>query len=139
MNSLVASWNSLPDMVRRAVYVGLAVFALLLLVRYVWARDSISNSSKLAGLVRQAARWGAAAEQDGSALMALNHANYAAAYLQVLRELYGDAAVADAASSFRLSELQAKIDAIQVRTQREAASQCPLLQPASSLEASTLL
>ena len=126
-------------MVRRAVYVALVVFGFLVLIRYVWSRDSISNSTKVAGLVRQAARWGAAAEQDGSALMALNHATYAAAYLQVLRELYGDAVVADAASSFKLSELLAKLDAIQVRTQRDAASQCPLLQPASSLEASTLL
>ena len=133
------TWNSLPDMVKRAIYATLILFTVLLVVRFVWSRDTVSNSSKLASLVRQAARWGAAAEQDGSALMALTHANYAAAYLQVLRELYGDAALADAASSFRISELQAKIDSIQTRTQRDAASQCPILQPASTLEASTLL
>lgn len=133
------SWHALPDVVRRAVYVALLLFAVLLLIRFVWSKDTVSNTTKLAGLVRQAARWGAAAEQDGSALMALTHANYAAAYLQVLREMYGDAALADAATSFRISELQAKIDSIQVRTQRDAAAQCPLLQPATTLEASTLM
>lgn len=132
-------WDTLPDMVKRAVYVVAALLVVLLGIRYLWPRSTVSGTSKLAALVRQAARWGAAAKQDRSPLMGLTHANYAAAYLQVLRELHGDAALADAATSFRISELQGDIDDLQLRLQRSAAAQCPALQPASTLEASTLL
>lgn len=139
MPSPFSWWDTLPDMVKRAVYVVGGLLLLLLVIRYMWPRNTVSGTSKLAALVRQAARWGAAAKQDRSPLMGLTHANYAAAYLQVLRELHGDAALADAATSFRISDLQADIDELQIKLQRSAAGQCPALQPASTLEASTLL
>jgi hypothetical protein len=137
MDTLLSWWRALPEAARRAAYVAAAVLTVLVVIRYVWASNNINPSSRLAGMVRQAARWGAAAEQDGSLLMGLTHANYAAAYMQVLRELHGDAALADACAPF--PGLQAKIDDIQVRLQRAAAGACPGLQPASHLEASTLL
>jgi len=112
---MFTTWNSLPEVVRRAVYVGVTVVAVLLLLRWLWSNEGTTHNHRVAALVQQAAQWGVAAEQDEDPLVALTHANYAAAYLQVLHELYGD-------SMLRIAELQTKIDVIQVGAHQRASA-----------------
>ncbi len=46
-------------------------------------------------LTRQAARWSIASEQDNNALISLLHANYGAAYLFALKDVFTDKEIED--------------------------------------------
>tara|TARA_B100001123_G_scaffold446946_1_gene602951 strand:- start:2030 stop:2416 length:387 start_codon:yes stop_codon:yes gene_type:complete len=55
--------------------------------------DKVNN---IQTLIRQAARWSAAAQQDDSPIIALLHANYGAGYLWALKDIANDKEIYDA-------------------------------------------
>lgn len=141
LGSLQTKWAALDPSIKNAVYVIVLVAVLLKIVTWFTA-DSTGRArdrARLAMLVRNAARWSAAAEQDASLLMGLIHANYAAAYLQVLKEMHDGAALDAAAAPVTFTELEAQVMGVQNRVQARITEACPDIQPVSALEAYAML
>jgi hypothetical protein len=138
---VLAKWDALDPSVKNAVYVVAIVAVLLKLVTWFTNESSgrTRDRARLAMLVRNAARWSAAAEQDASLLMGLIHANYAAAYLQVLKESHEGAALDAAAAPVTFVELEAQVMAVQNRLQARISEACPDIQPVSALEAYAMM
>ena len=67
----------------------LIAFGIILLLTYIPPRPKVSKESMIT-LIRQAARWAAAAQQDKSPMIALLHANYGAGYLWALKDIASD-------------------------------------------------
>jgi hypothetical protein len=71
--------------------------------------------------------------------MALMHANYAAAYLQTLREQHDMADLQAAAHGVDFAQLQSSVLETQNRVQAKLAEACPIAAPTSSLEVFSLM
>lgn len=125
-------WDGVPAYIRTAIIV-VALF-LIAMKLASWMMEPRGSPGKPALLLRHAARWAAAAEQDASPLMAMMHSNYASAYLQVLKELYTPAELG-AAAGVDFPQLEERIMAMQGRVQTQLVEACPALQPTSTLEA----
>jgi hypothetical protein len=65
------------------LYMTVAVFVMFLLMQ----NKSRGMNKSIEKLVRQSARYATAAQQDKSPMIALLHANYAAAYLYALKDI----------------------------------------------------
>ena len=134
-------WEALDGSIKNAVYVIIIVAVLLKLVTWFTTENSgrARDKARLNMLVRNAARWSAAAEQDSSLLMGLIHANYAAAYLQVLRESHELPALDAAAAPVSFAQLEAQVMDVQNRVQARITETCPEIQPVSALEAYAMM
>ena len=75
-------------------------------------------------LVRQAARWAVAAQQDESPLIALLHANYAAGYLWALRDIATDIEIHEN-TGLDMHLFKNKIIAVQEMATKKVSSICP--------------
>ena len=75
-------------------------------------------------LVRQAARWAIAADQDESPMIAVLHANYAAGYLWALQDISTPHEVA-LYTGVDLNQLKKEILTIQDKCTRRIARLCP--------------
>ena len=75
-------------------------------------------------LVRQAARWAVAADQDESPMIALLHANYAAGYLWALQDIATPAEVT-LYTGVDSHQLKKEIIAIQDKCTQRLARLCP--------------
>ena len=75
-------------------------------------------------LVRQAARWAVAAEQDESPMIAVLHANYAAGYLWALQDIATPAEVV-LYTGVDSHQLKKEIVAIQDKCTQRIARLCP--------------
>ena len=87
----------------------------------------INNNFKIKSinnLVRQAARWAIAAEQDKSPIVALLHANYAAGYLWALRDIATDADILDI-TKIDIINFSKKITNVQDKCTKKVSNACP--------------
>lgn len=136
-----ACMDAWPEPLRNALYVVLIVGALLWVLNWVSGAvaHSGSNTARLSMMLKHATRWAAASTQDTSALMAFMHANYAAAYLQLLRELYTEAEIQAALGTTSFPQLQHTVMQLQNSIQAKLAAVCPAVQPESTLEAFSLM
>ena len=75
-------------------------------------------------LIRQAARWSLAAEQDESPLIALLHANYGAAYLWAAKDLLTSVEISRIAK-IDSRDFEKKIVDIQDMSTKRVSSLCP--------------
>jgi len=75
-------------------------------------------------LSRQAARWSVAAEQDGSPIVKLLHANYGAGYLWALRDISTDNEIKKK-TGIDILEFQKKIVDIQDKSTKAVTKACP--------------
>lgn len=75
-------------------------------------------------LVRQSARWAAAAKQDKNPLIAVLHSNYAAGYLWALKDITSSQEV-KSITNIDLKTLEKKITQIQDNTTKHLAKLCP--------------
>ena len=77
----------------------LIFFVVIILIIYTKniyeSKDNI-HKKHIQKLVRQAARWSAAAQQDESPIIALLHANYGAGFLWALRDIASDKEITEA-------------------------------------------
>jgi hypothetical protein len=75
-------------------------------------------------LLRQCARWAAAAEQDKSPIINLLHANYGAGFLWALKDIYTGTEI-EQASNINLLEFEKKIINIQDKSTKLVSKSCP--------------
>ena len=75
-------------------------------------------------LIRQTARWSAAAKQDESPIIALLHANYGAGYLWALKDIYTDQDIMEK-TGINVIEFKKKIIDIQDGATRKVSAVCP--------------
>ncbi len=75
-------------------------------------------------LIRQAARWSAAAQQDESPIIALLHANYGAGYLWALKDIASDKEIEDA-SGIDVLKFKKTITDVQDQSTQKVSNLCP--------------
>lgn len=91
----------------------------------------MARRATIDGLMRHAARWAIASEQDRSPLVALYHANYAVGYILALRDVVSDAEVLRV-TGHDPYDLFKELIAIQDRATRALVAACPALMPGSA-------
>lgn len=87
-------------------------------------REKKSKQDSVNTLLRQAARWSAAAQQDESPIIALLHANYGAGYLWALKDIASDDEIKFATGVDRIV-FEGKITAIQDAATKKVTAACP--------------
>jgi hypothetical protein len=85
---------------------------------------TITNS--IDKLVRQSARYATAAQQDASPVIALLHANYAAAYLYALKDIASDSKIHNA-TGIDVKKFTEHIVNVQDTVTKKASAECPQL------------
>lgn len=83
-------------------------------------------------LVRQAARWATAAQQDQNLVVAVFHASYAVAYVTALRQVANDADI-KAATGVDAVAIDDEIAKIQDGVTRKLVAACPGIRPPGRL------
>ena len=82
-------------------------------------------------LIRQAARWSLAAEQDSSPMVAVLHANYGAGYLWALRDIATDDEI-KAATGIDILQFRDKVTKVQDDATKKMVKVCPNYAPSNS-------
>lgn len=107
------------------------VYKIIILVLVVIIAILIINNTKsnakintIKTLVRQAARWSTAANQDQNVLIAVLHSNYGAGYLWALKDIATDQEIYDA-TGIDVLKFRDEIIKIQDTTTRRLAELCP--------------
>ena len=104
---------------------------------YVNKKCFITNSSRklqnenIKTLVRQAARWSTAAEQDESPLISVLHANYGTGYLWALTDIATDDEIENA-TGINMNQFKNNIVKIQDNSTIKMIKLCPSYAPKSS-------
>ena len=139
-DAIVNGWQTIPTYIQHAVIILLAIFVLLKL--WNWATGAVSSwssaSTHVAMMIKTAARYAAAAQQDVSPLMSLTHINYAAAYLQLLREQH-DLTELNAATTIDFVELQSTVQDLQSQIYGRMVESCPAVAPTNSMEVMSMM
>lgn len=107
----------------------LILFAILLLIS---KPETFQNDNHIKALVRQAARWSVAAEQDKNPLIKVLHANYGAGYLWALLDIAKPEDI-EKTSNIDFDKFKNKILEIQDNATKEASKVCPQFSPGSYL------
>ena len=82
-------------------------------------------------LVRQAARWSTAAEQDESLLISVLHANYGAGYLWALKDILPSEKI-EKATGVDLFTFEKQITGVQDKITKQLIKTCPNYSPPAS-------
>jgi hypothetical protein len=114
----------------------LIIYTLILIIvfityNYYTLYTSTANYSKkniINTLVRQASRWSVAAFQDTNPLIAVLHANYGAAYLFALKDIYTDYDIEQVAN-IDIKKFTNDIIKIQDTSTQKMAKLCPKYAP----------
>jgi hypothetical protein len=85
---------------------------------------SYDNNEIIKILIRQSARWSAAALQDKSPLIAVLHANYGAAYLWAVKDIFTSEEI-EKATGINLLKFQKKISEVQDMITKKMVKLCP--------------
>ena len=90
--------------------------------------ENNSKNEIIRTLVRQAARWSTAAEQDENALVALLHANYGSGYLWALLDIARHDEI-EKATGIDTMAFRDAIIAVQDKATRKVSAMCPGFAP----------
>lgn len=101
-------------------YIVIAIFVVV--VFYLMARKT--SDTPVQKLVRQAARWATASQQDQSPLVALLHANYAAGYLWALKDIASEKEI-NRIAGIDLRQFEEHIVNVQDMTTKKVIKACP--------------
>jgi hypothetical protein len=95
------------------------------------ARSSTDAQQDLAtrALIREAAQWSTIAQQDSNPMLAVIHASFGQAYLNVARRLHTDAEI-EAVGSVKVEEFSATLHANQQQAVQKLLAMCPMSSPA---------
>lgn len=83
-------------------------------------------------LIRQAARWSTAANQDDNSIIAILHANYGASYLWAVKSIASDSQIVNA-TGINLQQFEKEIVTIQDNSTQKLVKHCPSIAPTSYL------
>jgi len=88
------------------------------------SRTDASYDDNIRTLLRQTARWSAAASQDESPIVALLHANYGAGYLWALKDIATEKSIKKA-TGVNIHMFEKKIIGIQDKATKKVSGLCP--------------
>lgn len=103
------------------VLVGVGVLLVVNLIYLNKRKADVNSRAEI--LVRQAARWAIASEQDNNPIIALLHANYAAGYLWALKDIYTVSEIGLGEDG--LMQFERVIVGIQDNATKKVTSACP--------------
>ena len=99
---------------------------LVLVVIFLFTRKTEYFDNRLKKLLRQSSRWSLAAKQDKTPLIAVLHANYGAAYLWAIKDIFSEKEIEDILGSKEMRlKFEKEIISIQDKVTKEAIKQCP--------------
>lgn len=113
-------------------FIGVVIAFLIIEIRN---RCFISNDTHallgniITKLIRQSARWSAAAQQDKNPVINMMHANYGSSYLFALKGIIGDTNLIENVSGVDLMEFEKKITDVQDGAMAALAKICPDIVP----------
>jgi hypothetical protein len=102
------------------LYLIAAVFVLFLVMQ----NKTRGMNKSIEKLVRQSARYATAAQQDASPVIAVLHANYAAAYLYALKDIATDSQIHNA-TGIDVKKFKEHITNVQDMVTRKTSEKCP--------------
>ena len=88
-----------------------------------------AHSLTTRALIKEAAQWSTIAQQDANPLLAVMHATYGTAYLNVARRLNTDADI-EQATNVRVEEFSSTLQANQQAAVQKLLTLCPMSTPA---------
>ena len=102
------------------LYLIAAVFVLFLMMQ----NKTRGMNKSIEKLVRQSARYATAAQQDASPVIAVLHANYAAAYLYALKDIATESQIHDA-TGIDVKKFKEHVTNVQDMVTRKTSDKCP--------------
>ena len=102
------------------LYLIVAIFVLFLMMQ----NKTRGMNKAIEKLVRQSARYATAAQQDASPVIAVLHANYAAAYLYALKDIATDSQIHNA-TGIDVKKFKEHITNVQDMVTRKTSEKCP--------------
>ena len=112
-----------------AAILGLALLSLLFAEMGGDSVHKRSHHLTTKALIQEAAQWSTVAQQDNNPLLALVHATYATAYLNVARRMSSDADI-EGLASIHVAEFSKALNSSQQASMRALLAQCPVVAPA---------
>lgn len=130
MDTIKHTWRQVSDTWKGAACVLAGVIALVLLSCWVGSTQrrypkNIVHRAKQ--LIKDSARWAAVSQQDQNPMLALVHATYAMAYINLARETFSDKELIQL-SGTDTEELHAFIVRCQETAAKSVGTACPNLQ-----------
>jgi hypothetical protein len=102
------------------LYLIAAVFVLFLIMQ----NKTRGMNKSIEKLVRQSARYATAAQQDSSPVIAVLHANYAAAYLYALKDIATESQIHNA-TGIDVKKFKEHVTNVQDMVTRKTSEKCP--------------
>ena len=102
------------------LYLIAAIFVLFLVMQ----NKTRGMNKSIEKLVRQSARYATAAQQDASPVIAVLHANYAAAYLYALKDIATDSQIHNA-TGIDVKKFKEHVTNVQDMVTRKTSEKCP--------------
>jgi hypothetical protein len=102
------------------LYLIAAVFVLFLMMQ----NKTRGMNKSIEKLVRQSARYATAAQQDASPVIAVLHANYAAAYLYALKDIATDSQIHNA-TGIDVKKFKEHVTNVQDMVTKKTSEECP--------------
>ncbi len=109
-------------MIKLLIIIGILLLSILF--KKIINSDENQLSKIINTLIRQAARWSAAAQQDESPIIALLHANYGAGYLWALKDIASDQEI-EKSTGINVLTFKKKIINIQDEATKKVSRMCP--------------
>jgi len=102
----------------------LYLIATIVILYLMMKNKSRNMNSAIEKLVRQSARYAVAAQQDASPVIAILHANYAAAYFYALKEFATDSQIHNA-TGIDVKKFKEHVTNVQDMVTRRTSEKCP--------------
>ena len=97
----------------------------VIVVLYLMMKNKTRGMNKaIEKLVRQSARYAVAAQQDASPVIAVLHANYAAAYFYALKDIATDSQIHNA-TGIDVNKFKEHVTNVQDMVTRKTSAKCP--------------
>jgi hypothetical protein len=97
----------------------------IIFVLYLMMKNKTRNmNSAIEKLVRQSARYAVAAQQDASPVIAILHANYAAAYFYALKDIASESQIHNA-TGIDVKKFKEHVTNVQDMVTRRTSEKCP--------------
>ena len=97
-----------------------------IVILYLMMKNKTRNmNSAIEKLVRQSARYAVAAQQDASPVIAILHANYAAAYFYALKDIASDSQIHNA-TGIDVKKFREHVTNVQDMVTKRTSEKCPV-------------
>ena len=108
----------------KIILIFFVIITLVIYTKNIYESKNNIHKKHINKLVRQAARWSVAAQQDESPIIALLHANYGAGFLWALRDIASDQEIEEA-TGINVPIFVKKITDVQDGATKRVSKACP--------------